>query len=162
MSKLHHNQPCQALSRAGAWAGGLWLWLWAFAAVLPAQETYQKPPTNILEILGAPPAPVVSFSPSRDRFLESVKVFRRVLRPRSLRLQHDTTWSALHVLFVRRNAIDSTRRRNCDVGKHLSSVSNSQQSQRRRDVSSRSHRTAIRGTLRSQAFLAKSSFCDFL
>ena len=69
MSKLHYNQPRQALSRAGASTGGLWLWLWAFAAVLSAQETYQKPPTNILEILGAPPAPVVSFSPSRDRFL---------------------------------------------------------------------------------------------
>lgn len=47
----------------------LWVCWLATVAALPAQETYQKPPTNITEILNAPPAPVVSFSPTRDRFL---------------------------------------------------------------------------------------------
>ena len=69
MSWLQHNWSRRSGSRDGIRAGVLWLCLWALAAVLPAQETYQKPPTNITEILNAPLAPVLSFSPTRDRFL---------------------------------------------------------------------------------------------
>ena len=69
MSWLQPNWPRRSGSGNGIQAGLLWLSLVATAAVLPAQETYQKPPTNIMEILNAPPAPVVSFSPLRDRFL---------------------------------------------------------------------------------------------
>ena len=65
----HNTLSCRTDFCDGIWAGGLGLWLWVWAAVLPAQEIYQKPPTNITEILNSPPAPVVSFSPTRDRFL---------------------------------------------------------------------------------------------
>ncbi len=34
-----------------------------------AQQTYQKPPREILDVLNAPPTPVVSVSPTRDRML---------------------------------------------------------------------------------------------
>jgi dipeptidyl aminopeptidase/acylaminoacyl peptidase len=36
---------------------------------LPAETAYQKPPKPILDALDAPPAPVVSLSPTRDRLL---------------------------------------------------------------------------------------------
>jgi dipeptidyl aminopeptidase/acylaminoacyl peptidase len=40
------------------------------AAATQAQQGYQKPPKAVLDILNAPPPPVVSFSPTRDHFVQ--------------------------------------------------------------------------------------------
>jgi dipeptidyl aminopeptidase/acylaminoacyl peptidase len=40
--------------------------LLAAALAMPAELTYQKPPREILDVLNAPPAPLISVSPTRD------------------------------------------------------------------------------------------------
>ena len=38
----------------------------AAALAMPAELTYQKPPQEILDVLNAPPPPLISVNPSRD------------------------------------------------------------------------------------------------
>jgi hypothetical protein len=68
------------------------------AVATPAELTYQKPPKEILDVLNAPPPPVISVSPSRDyavlmqplRYPPVAEVARPMLRLAGLRIDIQT------------------------------------------------------------------------
>ena len=72
--------------------------LLAAALVWPAELTYQKPPREILDVLNAPPAPLISVNPSRDyailmqplRYPPIAEVAQPMLRLAGLRIDIHT------------------------------------------------------------------------
>lgn len=80
----------------------------AAATLLNAQETYQKPPKDILDILNAPPIPSTSISPARDKIaiLEPLRyppiseLAEPMLRIAGLRINPNTTAQHRQQYFV--------------------------------------------------------------
>ena len=70
------------------------LLLFSIALAIPAELTYQKPAKEILDVLNAPPSPLISLSPSRDyailmqplRYPPIAEVARPMLRLAGLRI----------------------------------------------------------------------------
>ncbi|HKX62700.1 MAG TPA: hypothetical protein VJS65_12660, partial [Verrucomicrobiae bacterium] len=61
--------PCFRMVRLGTKTGFCVALLHLLSDVGSAQQNYQKPPTEVLQILNAPVTPGVSLSPPRDRLL---------------------------------------------------------------------------------------------